>query len=103
VLGDRKSPREIAAAIKQGYGVDVKLIPLGSLEDLHTKMRAALEKEPQNMYAWMGMNYFYHALNGSTYLPKDSDINRYPELKATKLEDFLKKFDVKTLGNAYMF
>ena len=76
---------------------------LGSLEDLYTAMQASMAKEPQNVYAWMGMNYYYHGLNGSTYLPKDLDVNRYAELKVTKLEDFLKKYNVGSVGDAYMF
>ncbi len=103
VLGDRKSVKEIAATIEAEYGVNVDMQRLGSLEDLYTAMKNSMAKEPQNMYAWMGMNYYYHGLNGSTYLPKDLDANRYPELKVTRLEDFLKKYDVKTLGDAYMF
>ena len=62
-----------------------------------------MAEESQNMFAWMGMNYTYHGLNGSTYLPKKLDMDRYPDLKVTKLEEFLKKYDISSLGEAYMF
>jgi hypothetical protein len=66
-------------------------------------MRAKMTGQPENVYAWMGMNYFYHGLNGSTYLPKNLDTDRYPDLKATKLEEFLKKYEISSLNEAYMF
>ncbi|KAJ9608223.1 hypothetical protein H2200_007211 [Cladophialophora chaetospira] len=103
VLGDRKSTKEIAAAIERAYGTSIELKRLGSLDDLYAKLRATMEANPQNMYAWMGMNYNYHGLNGSTYLPEKKDADRYSNLKLTKLEDFLGKYNIGTLKDAYMF
>ena len=75
----------------------------GSLDDLHTKLRETMAAQPQNMYAWMGMNYNYHGLNGSTYLPKKLDADRYSSVKVTKLEDFLGKYNIGTLKDSYLF
>jgi hypothetical protein len=83
--------------------VQVHLKRLGSLEDLYKAMRAKMAEQPQNMYAWMGMNYNYHGLNGSTYLPENLDMNRYPDLKVTRLEELLKKYEISNLDQAYMF
>lgn len=52
VLGDRKSAKEITAAIENAYDVRVELKRLGSLEDLQAEMKAKIAKDPQNMFFW---------------------------------------------------
>ncbi len=103
VLGDRKSAKEIASAIENAYDVRVELKRLGSLEDLHAEMRAKMTEDPQNIFSWMGLNYMYHGLNGSTTLPGKLEMDNYPALKVTKLEAFLQEYELSSLATAYMF
>lgn len=54
VLGDRASTMEIAAMVKDTYGIDPKVERLGSLHDLFKEMTELRAKNPDNMWAWVG-------------------------------------------------
>lgn len=65
----------------------------GSLSDLYAIMTKTRSEQRDNVWAWMGMNYFYYMLNGSTTLgPKEElDNARFPDVHLHSVEEFLRK------------
>ncbi|KAH9223825.1 hypothetical protein DL95DRAFT_323222 [Leptodontidium sp. 2 PMI_412] len=88
VLGDSKSPKEMAEVYKKVYGVEPKVERLGSWDDLHVKMTAIFNENQSNMYSWIGLYYQYAMGKEKTRLWKVEN-HRYPSVKPKTLEDFL--------------
>ena len=103
VLGDRVSIKEMAKLYEQVYGVEAKLEKKGELEDLKKAMQETFKKDPQNVYAWLGMHYQYWMSNGKTSLGTDLDNEKLSEaVKPTTVEEFLKKHSRDTVGKSYL-
>lgn len=79
----------MAEVYKRVHAVEPTVERLGSLDDLYATMTAVRTANPHNVYAWMGMYYQYYMTNGQTLLEK-LDNDRYPTIKFTTFEDFLK-------------
>ncbi|PVH75921.1 NAD(P)-binding protein [Cadophora sp. DSE1049] len=88
ILGDSKSPKEMADVYRKVYGAEPKVNRLGSWDDLHAKMTAVFKENPSNIYAWIGLYYQYVMGKEKTQLRKVEN-HRYPSVKPTTLEDFL--------------
>lgn len=78
----------MAELYQKVYGVEPKVLRLGSLENLYDKMMSVFKQDPANVYAWMGMFYQYYMTNGQTSLGK-LDNDRYPMVRPKGLEEFL--------------
>jgi len=46
---------EIAAVFKEVYGKEPSIKRMGSLEDLYRTMHQVKQRNPGNMWAWLGM------------------------------------------------
>ncbi|KAG4442634.1 hypothetical protein IFR05_001890 [Cadophora sp. M221] len=88
VLGDSKSPKEVAEVYKKVYGTEPKVERLGSWDDLQVKMTAIFKENPPNAFSWMGLYYQYIMGMEKTRLRKVEN-HRYPSVKPKTLEDFL--------------
>ncbi|KAH7356202.1 hypothetical protein BKA66DRAFT_473741 [Pyrenochaeta sp. MPI-SDFR-AT-0127] len=97
-LGDRKNIQQIADEFAEVYGKKPQLECLGSKEDLFNTMRKAFEKDPSNIYAYLAMFYQYYCTNGQTYLKKDLDNKRYPQVKPTTFKDFMASNKIEDLA-----
>ncbi|OAP64917.1 hypothetical protein AYL99_00889 [Fonsecaea erecta] len=83
--------KEIAAIYEKAKGIPVKLERLGSLQDLAvTAQKSQQELGLSRFWEWMGYTYQIHQLSGKTMMNVLDD-KLYPDLKRTKLEDFLKQ------------
>ncbi|KAJ6133790.1 nmrA-like family protein [Penicillium sp. IBT 18751x] len=100
-LGDRRTIREIAQDFADVYGKQLQLERLGSLDDLYSKMQATFQKDPSNIYAYIAMFYQYYCTNGQTYLKKDLDNSKYPEISPITFKGFLQAHKMEDLADAY--
>ena len=101
VLGDRISVKEMAKVYEEVYGIKPEVERQGSFEDLQKMMREAFQKDPGNVFAWMGMHYQYYMGNGSTYLV-DLDNSRLGDRKAQGVKEFLKSWPREKIAMSYM-
>ncbi|KAK4172178.1 hypothetical protein QBC36DRAFT_363592 [Triangularia setosa] len=99
-LGDRKSTKQLAAEFGEVYSVTPTMKCLGTVEELHTEMKATREKEPGNIFAWLAENYQAYILNGQTYV-STNDNGRYPNVKPATFKEFLQKYKVEDLNGLY--
>ncbi|KAF9638036.1 hypothetical protein BFW01_g8933 [Lasiodiplodia theobromae] len=95
-LGDRKSNRQIADAIRSVRGVQAQVETLGTLDSLYKRMHELKQQYPENPFKYMAMFYQYYCVNGQCYLG-DLDNGRYPEVRPESLEDFLRRATETTL------
>ncbi|KAJ5674765.1 nmrA-like family protein [Penicillium maclennaniae] len=100
-LGDRKTLREIADDFAEVYGKKPELERLGSLHDLYNKMQATFQKDPSNIYAYLAMFYQFYCTNGQTYLKKDLDNSKYPEVVPVTFKKFLQTHQMGELSATY--
>ncbi|KAJ5431414.1 hypothetical protein N7445_009146 [Penicillium cf. griseofulvum] len=100
-LGDRKTTREIADDFAEVYGKKLELDLLGSLDDLYSTMHATYKQDPSNIFAYLAMFYQYYCTNGQTYLKKDLDNSRYPDITPTTFKKFFQSHKLEELANAY--
>ncbi|CAI7616491.1 unnamed protein product [Penicillium crustosum] len=100
-LGDRKSIKEIAKEFSQVYGLEPKLESLGSKQDLFNTMQAVFNKDPSNIFAYLAMFYQYYCINGQTYLKKDLDNKKYPEVIPVTFKGFLESHKLEDLADSY--
>ncbi|KAL4958122.1 hypothetical protein BDW69DRAFT_179909 [Aspergillus filifer] len=63
-LGDRSTIQEIAKSYEEIYGDPVKLKKRGSLDDLYKTMHGMRAKDPQNVYSYMSLFFYYYWING---------------------------------------
>lgn len=101
VLGDTKSPKELAKTYEEVYGVVPTVECQGSLDDLEKKMRQAFQKEPGNVFAWMGLHYQYYMANGATRLGKTEN-ERLGDRRPQSVKEFMQSFPRDKLAMSYM-
>ncbi|KAJ5875438.1 nmrA-like family protein [Penicillium subrubescens] len=100
-LGDRRTIRDIAEDFAKVYGTRPELHRLGSLDDLYKKMQAIFHKDPSNMFAYIALFYQYYCTNGQTYLKKELDNSKYPQITPVTFKDFLQAHKMEDLADAY--
>jgi len=101
-LGDRNSIKDLATAYQEAYGVAPQLQQMGSLQELHDTMTQIFKEQSGNPFAWMGNYYQYYMANGSTNLD-NLDNDRYPSVKPTSVETFLKEYTKDSVGKSAFF
>ncbi|OQE44738.1 hypothetical protein PENCOP_c002G03055 [Penicillium coprophilum] len=99
-LGDRRTTRQIADDFAEAYGKKLELDLLGSLDDLYSTMHATYKQDPSNIFAYLAMFYQYYCLNGQTYLKKDLDNSKYPDITPTTFKKFLQSHKLEELSDA---
>ena len=83
--------KDIAASYSEVFpDTQVKLESRGSLNDLYNVMTKTREEQRDNIWAWMGMNYSYYMLNGSTALGKREN-DQFPNVHANSVKAYLQK------------
>ncbi|KAJ5876568.1 hypothetical protein N7455_000033 [Penicillium solitum] len=100
-LGDRKSIKEIAKEFSQVYGLEPKLESLGSKQNLFNTMQAVFNKDPSNIFAYLAMFYQYYCINGQTYLKRDLDNKKYPQVTPVTFKGFLESHKLEDLAHSY--
>ncbi|PYI11060.1 hypothetical protein BO78DRAFT_426108 [Aspergillus sclerotiicarbonarius CBS 121057] len=100
-LGDRKSIRQIADEFAAVYGQKPRLERLGSLQDLYDTMQATYQKDPSNIFAYLALFYQYYCTNGQTYLKRDLDNDRYPQVAPVTFRGFMESRAMDQLTDAY--
>jgi hypothetical protein len=100
VRGDRVSHKEIAKLIGEAYQTDIKLQKNGSLEDLKNMVDRMRKREPDNMESWLPLLFFQWMLSGKGDLTS-MDNARYPMVKPTTLEDYLKQHTLEDFTKGY--
>ncbi|KAF2163962.1 hypothetical protein M409DRAFT_57066 [Zasmidium cellare ATCC 36951] len=101
VVGDRKSVKELAKVYEEVYGVTPEVQRRGSFEDLHKIMRETFQKDPSNIFAWMGMHYQYYMGKGSVTLGKDEN-ERLGDRKPQGVKEFLQSWPRERVAMSYM-
>ncbi|RDW93632.1 NmrA-like family protein [Aspergillus mulundensis] len=100
-LGGRTTIKELAKSYEKVYGVPVTLEKRGSLDDLYKTMHELRAKEPQNIYSYMSMFFYYYWANGQTVLGPELDNARYPDVKPVDWEGFMSLWSREQLGTAF--
>ncbi|GFF47675.1 hypothetical protein IFM46972_08359 [Aspergillus udagawae] len=100
-LGDRRTIHQIADDFAEVYGKKPKLERLGSLLDLYNTMHATFQKDPSNIFAYLSMFYQYYCINGQTYLKKDLDNSKYPQVKPVTFKGFMQDHKIEDLADSY--
>jgi hypothetical protein len=100
VCGDRVSHKDIAKLIGEAYQTEITLQKNGSLEDLKNTVDGMRKREPDNMESWLPLLYFYWMLSGIGDLTS-MDNERYPIVKPTTLEDYLKQHTLEDFTEDY--
>ena len=100
MLGDSKSWPEIASIYADVYGVKPKVERQGTLDELRTTMKAVFQKDPKNMYAWIGLHYQYVSLDGSTYL-RSLNNERLGNHKPKSVKSFFEEHKKEDLAHVY--
>ncbi|KAE8141843.1 nmrA-like family protein [Aspergillus pseudotamarii] len=100
-LGDRKSIRQIADELAEVYGKKPQLERLGSLQDLYTHMQAKFKEDPSNIFAYLASFYQYYCTNGQTYLKKELDNVKYPQVKPATFQSFMQSHTPQGLSDSY--
>ncbi|KAF2719009.1 NAD(P)-binding protein [Polychaeton citri CBS 116435] len=101
VLGEKFSVKEMAETYREVYNIEPSLEPQGSFEDLHSAMTAVFQKDPTNIFAWMGMYYQYFMGTGKTNL-REANNSRFPKIKPTDTKTFLQSHPRESVGMSYM-
>ncbi|KAI9724589.1 MAG: hypothetical protein M1828_003612 [Chrysothrix sp. TS-e1954] len=100
MLGDSKTWPEMADIYREVYGVKPALERQGSLDELSTKLKTTFQKDPSNMYAWVGMAYQWVTSNGTTYLGKLDD-KYLAGYKSKSIKDFMQDHKKEELATIY--
>ena len=88
----------MAEVYEKVYGAKPAMKNSGTLDELKDRMISLREAEPDNIPKWLELHYNYFTLNGAI-LFNEKDLGRYPDFKASSLEDVMrtmKKEDLKT-------
>lgn len=95
------SIKELAKVYEKVYGVAPTVERQGSLEHLEKTMRETFKRDPQNIYAWMGMHYQYYMSSGSVNLDKIEN-ERLGERQPQGVKDFLQGWPRDKVAMSYM-
>lgn len=91
VCSGSHSLREIKATYERVRGSSVTVIEKGSLEELEkTALQARLQGSLATFWEYIGYFYQLVTINGSAAL-RNLDNDRFPDVKATSLEEFLRQ------------
>lgn len=93
--------KELAKVYEEVYGVTPEVQRQGSFEDLHKIMRETFQKDPANIFAWMGMHYQYHMGKGPVSLCKDEN-ERLGDRKPQGVKEFLQSWPREKVAMSYM-
>ncbi|KAJ8609450.1 hypothetical protein MRB53_039121 [Persea americana] len=100
VAGDSKSAKDLAAIFAKVYGIQLSVQNAGSLENLRENMTVARRNNPQDMRKWIGSHYQYWMAQEKTRMVNIQN-SRYPRVKPSSVEDFLRKHTVESAASAY--
>ncbi|GKZ36205.1 hypothetical protein AbraIFM66950_007201 [Aspergillus brasiliensis] len=100
-VGGRATIQEIAKSYEKVYGAPVTLEKRGSLEDLYKTMHDLRTKNPQDIYSYMSLFFYYYWVNGQTFVGPELDNARYPDVKAVDWEGFMKSWSKEQIGTSY--
>ncbi|KAE8153930.1 nmrA-like family protein [Aspergillus avenaceus] len=92
---------QYVAAVAKDRNAKPQLQCLGSLDDLYNKMQATFQKDPSNIFTYIAMFYQYYCTNGQTYLKKDLDNSKYPDITPVTFKGFLQAHKMEDLADAY--
>eukprot|EP00879_Flechtneria_rotunda_P001089 GHRR01001230.1.p1 GENE.GHRR01001230.1~~GHRR01001230.1.p1 ORF type:complete len:304 (+),score=62.00 GHRR01001230.1:194-1105(+) len=87
VAGDVVTFREIAQAIRDVKGYNVKEVSRGSIDDLKAEIKRLREADPSNIWSYIPLMYMLPMLDGRGKL-KNIQNDRYPNIKPTSLREF---------------
>ncbi|KAJ0418700.1 NAD(P)-binding protein [Aspergillus carlsbadensis] len=100
-LGGRATIHEIAKSYEAVYGVSVKLEQRGSLDDLYKAMHELRAQNPQDIYSYMSLFFYYYWINGQTFLGPELDNERYPDVKAASWEGYMISWPRDQIGTSF--
>ncbi|KAF2168629.1 hypothetical protein M409DRAFT_21374 [Zasmidium cellare ATCC 36951] len=100
VQGDFTSALHLGRLVEDVYDVKLRYEKLGSLEDLYKALQESKSARPNEPFAWLGLAYNYHIINGQT-LMRGNDNSMFPDFRPETLKEFLKTHSLPDLPNLY--
>ncbi|KAL1866404.1 hypothetical protein Plec18167_009072 [Paecilomyces lecythidis] len=100
-LGVRANIRELARTFEKVYGKSVTLERYGSRDELYKHMHDLRSKNPQDIFSYMPLFYYYYMINGQTLLGPNIDNARYPNIHPLDWEGFMAKWAAEELPASY--
>ncbi|OOF93251.1 hypothetical protein ASPCADRAFT_508996 [Aspergillus carbonarius ITEM 5010] len=100
-VGGRASIRDIARSFEKVYGVTPTLEKRGSLDELYKHMHSLRSENPQNVYGYMALFFYYYWINGQTFVGPQLDNARYPDIKPVDWEGYMSKWPIDKLPTSY--
>ncbi|KAL4962482.1 nmrA-like family protein [Aspergillus stella-maris] len=100
-LGGRSTIQEIAKSYEEVYGVPATLEKRGSLDDLYKTMHDMRAKDPQNIYSYMSLFFYYYWINGQTLLGSELDNGRYPDVKAADWKGYVASWPKDQIATSF--
>ncbi|KAI1768627.1 nmrA-like family protein [Hypoxylon sp. FL1150] len=101
LVGGRASFREMAKSFEKVYGVQPKFECLGSLDDLYNTMHERRRSNPQDIFSYLFLFFYYYMANGQTLLGPELDNSKYPQVKPRSWEDNFRASSREQLPEAY--
>lgn len=86
--------------IQNVYGIEFQYERLGSVAELHQKLKNERAARPNEPFLWLGLAYNYFTINRQT-LMSGSDNDRFPGFEAESLENFCLKHRLEDLPDLY--
>ncbi|ODM22568.1 hypothetical protein SI65_00157 [Aspergillus cristatus] len=100
-VGGCANIREIAQSFEKVYGVSATLERRGSLDDLYKHMHELRSSNPQNVYGYMSLFFYYYWINGQMLVGPELDNAEYPEVKPVGYEGYMSKWPREQLATSF--
>ncbi|RAK99441.1 NmrA-like family protein [Aspergillus ibericus CBS 121593] len=100
-VSGRASIRDIARSFEKVYGIKPSLERRGSLDELYEHMHNLRSEDPQNVYGYMALFFYYYWINGQTFVGPQLDNGRYSDIKPVDWEGYMSKWPIDQLPTSY--
>ncbi|KAE8153642.1 nmrA-like family protein [Aspergillus avenaceus] len=95
-IGDSKSIRQIAEAFEEVYGRKPGLNQYGDMKDLYSRLEELRQKDPSNIFSYLGFAYQYYAQTGQTAVLQEPETAGVTVPHVT-FEDFFRRHTLESI------